>query len=500
MRILFATSEAYPLIKTGGLADVSTSLSLAIKEVDQDIRMVLPAYPKVLEGMDALQVVSDLTVNGVGVKLLQGILPGTHVPIYLVDAPDFFNRSGHPYCALDRRDWQDNHLRFTLFARVIVTLAMNEAGLDWRPQIVHCNDWQTGLVPALLSLQPERPATVFTIHNLAYQGLFSAYRFDELDLPKGFWSYHGLEFHNQLSFIKGGISYAEHVTTVSPTYAREICTGQFGYGLEGLLNHRAQTLTGILNGVDYRHWDPHWDNHIKARYNPENLEGKHQCKESLQQEFGIEVRNGVPLLGHVGRMVAQKGVDLILEAAEHLLAEDRIQLVLLGSGDISLEKAATKLAKAYPNSVGVHIGYNETLAHKLEAGSDIFLMPSRFEPCGLNQMYSLRYGTVPVVRRTGGLADTVVDTTPQTLENGTATGFVFDQATVADLLDALQRAITLYREDEQWVTLMRLGMAKDFSWAKSARNYLELYEGVLGERVHWPTTRWEPGKRETRFY
>ncbi len=499
MRILFASSEAYPLVKTGGLADVSTSLSSAMREAREDIRMVLPAYPRAKTDIDALHTVATLVIDGVTVQLLQGILPATNVPTYLVDAPEYFAREGHPYCALDRRDWQDNHLRFALFARVVVAMALNEAMLNWQPQIVHCNDWQTGLVPALLSQYAERPASVFTIHNLAYQGLFPAYRFAELGLAEAFWSYHGLEFHNQLSFIKGGLSYADHVTTVSPSYAREIRTGQFGYGLEGLLNYRAQTLSGILNGVDYRHWDPRWDSYIKAHYSPEDLQGKTHCKQALQERFGIEIRPEVPLLGHIGRMVPQKGMDLILKAVEPLLAEQRVQMVLLGSGDKALEAAAQALAARFPEAMGVCLGYNEALAHQLEAGCDMFLMPSRFEPCGLNQMYSLRYGTIPIVRRTGGLADTVVDTLPETLADHSATGFVFEAATAPALATAIERALSLYQDGTAWTQLMRQAMSQDFSWAHSAQQYLELYASLLGERAHWPATRWEPGKQRSEF-
>jgi starch synthase len=362
-----------------------------------------------------------------------------------------------------------------VFARALVKLAMNQAGLDWAPQILHCNDWQTGLAPALLSQHPNRPATVFTIHNLSYQGLFPRHAMEDLILPPEFWDLHGLEYHGQLSFIKGGLVFADHLTTVSPTYAREIQTAQFGNGLDGLLNARAHDLTGIINGADYRHWDPSKDKLLPARYDVDNPAGKAICKQRLQERLGLEVLPDRPLLVHVGRMVAQKGVDLILAACEPLLAAGQIQLAILGSGDRNLEARARAMASRHPGRMGLQIGYDEGLAHQLEAGGDIFLMPSRFEPCGLNQMYSLRYGTLPLVRRTGGLADTVVDTHAQTLAEGTATGLVFEAPTIEALSEAIGRGLSLYQDQALWSDLMHRGMTQEFSWDRSAQAYQELY-------------------------
>lgn len=481
MRILFASSEAHPLIKTGGLADVCGSLPPALKRLRHDVRLILPAYPAARAAAGKTTPVAEIHLPGwdAPVRILEGLLPKTRVTLYLVDSPLHFDRAGDPYRASDGRDWQDNPLRFGLFARAIVKLALDQAGLDWKPQILHCNDWQTGLAPALLSQYPERPATVFTIHNLSYQGLFPAHILEDLILPPEFWNLHGLEFHGQLSFIKGGLVFADRLTTVSPTYAREIQTAQFGQGLDGLLNARARDLQGILNGADYRHWDPARDKLIPARYDADHLEGKAACKQALQEALGLEPDPAIPLLGHVGRMVPQKGMDLILEACEPLLTSGQVQLAILGSGDRGLEARAQGLAARHAGRMGLRIGYDEALAHRIEAGADLFLMPSRFEPCGLNQIYSLRYGTIPVVRRTGGLADTVVDADALHLAEGTATGLVFDAPTAEALGEAIARGLALHAEPETWRGLMRRGMAMDFSWERSARAYQDLYRELI---------------------
>jgi starch synthase len=479
MKILFASSEVYPLIKTGGLADVSGSLPRAIRNLRHDIRLVLPAYRGVIAKAGKVKTVAKLALEGAAgeVRILQGRLPGTNVTLYLVDSPAHFDRDGGPYGAPEGGDWPDNDQRFALFARAICALALDRAGLDWQPELVHGNDWQTGLVPALLSLEPRRPATLFTIHNLAYQGLFPAASLEALKLPAAWWSMGGLEFYDQLSFIKGGLVFADWVSTVSPTYAREIQTPEYGCGLEGLLADRADHLTGILNGVDYRDWSPCNDAHLVRPYSARRPAGKADNKRALQQAFGLPQLD-VPLLGHVGRLVEQKGIDLLLEILPGLLARD-VQLVLLGSGHAKLEKALQKLQADHPRQVGIRIGYSEPLAHRLEAGADLFLMPSRFEPCGLNQLYSLRYGTVPIVRRTGGLADSVVDATPERLADGTATGFQFDAAEAPELLAAIERALALYDQPEAWRKLVTRGMQQDFSWTRSAQRYLELYQQLV---------------------
>jgi starch synthase len=483
MDILFASSEAHPLVKTGGLADVAGSLPRAIRNLRHDIRVIIPAYQQILQQADNLTLVAHLQLEGVDtpVRLLAGRLPGSTVKLYLVDSPMHFDRPGNPYTTSGGAPWPDNAARFTTFCRAIQAVAENTAGLDWQPQIIHCNDWQTGLVPPLLATQAQRPATVFTIHNLAYQGLFDWDTFEALNLPTDFWSMEAMEFHDHFSFIKGGLVFADWLTTVSPTYAGEIQTAEFGYGLEGLISHRKHNLTGIVNGVDYSVWNPGKDTQIPVQYNPRCLFHKTENKRALQEHFGLPVDNSRPLFAVISRLVEQKGIDLILEIVPELVAVDA-QLVILGSGDPLIESAIGKASSEWPLHIAAFLGYDEALAHHIEAGADIFLMPSRFEPCGLNQIYSQRYGTVPIVRHTGGLADTVTDTTPETLENNTATGFSFTTATAASLLAAVTRTLQYYRDPESWQQLMSNGMKQDFSWKRSAEQYLDLFEKVLASR------------------
>lgn len=480
MKILFVTSEAHPLIKTGGLGDVSGSLPAALAGLQQEIRVVLPAYPQARARLVGCAPRGRITLPDAGsdITLLEGRMPDSGVTVWLIDAPTYFNREGGPY-GTPGGDWPDNAERFALFARAVVELAMDRAGLHWRPEVVHCNDWQSGLVPALLEREEERPATLFTIHNLAYQGLFPWEVFNRLALPRELWHMEAMEFHGQFSFIKGGLAFADRLTTVSPTYAREIRTAAFGYGLEGLLNHRAGVLSGILNGADYAIWDPVNDALIPSPFTAEDPSRKALNKAALQQRFGLTVSADTPLLGLVGRLVEQKGIDLVAAIIPALVKEG-VQLAILGSGAHHFEQQLRALAAQFPRQVGLHIGYDEALAHLVEAGADIFLMPSRFEPCGLNQIYSLRYGTLPIVRRTGGLADTVVDTTPTTLSGGKATGFVFDAASSEALGAAIRRALDYYRQPQQWHRLITNAMAQDFSWHASARRYLALYREMTG--------------------
>ncbi|MCW8840908.1 MAG: glycogen synthase GlgA [Gammaproteobacteria bacterium] len=477
-RILFASSEAAPLIKTGGLADISGSLPAALKSLRQGVRLVLPAYPQALQRIGKTRQRARLNISGDTVSLLEGRMPDSGVTVWLVDAPQHFDRGGGPYVDAEGNDWPDNAERFTLFCRVVVEIAMGRAGLKWQPEVLHCNDWQTGLVPALLSLERERPASVFSIHNLAYQGRFPYSTFEKLRLPAELWHYSGLEFYGDLSMIKGGLAYADRLTTVSPTYAQEICTPGLGHGLEGLLRYRCRQLTGILNGVDYSVWDPSVDPFIKAHYSAEHPAAKRRNKAALQKRLGLPVDADIPLLGLVSRFVEQKGIDLLLKAAPKLFGNE-VQLVMLGSGERELERATKALAQRYPRQVAVCIGYDEELAHQIEAGADLFLMPSRFEPCGLNQLYSLRYGTLPVVHRTGGLADTVVHTDAQSLADGSATGFTFEHATAEELLGAIQQAIACYRKAACRKQVMQNAMAQDFSWKQSARAYLAVYRQAI---------------------
>ncbi len=482
-KILFASSEVHPLIKTGGLADVSGSLPIALHEQGHDIRIIMPAYRKCLEGLGSIHTIATLKLDGFHspVEILQSTLPDTNVPLWLVHSPQHFDREGGPYSSPNGEDWEDNAARFALFSRAIAALAMNQSNLDWQPDILHCNDWQTGLAPALLAGLPHRPATVFTIHNLAYQGLYSRAIFEALDLPKTFWHSDGLEFYGLLSLMKGGLIYADHITTVSPTYAKEICSYEFGYGLEGLLSLRAEQgrLSGILNGIDDKEWNPQTDTCLKKTYSVKTLRNKSINKASIQQYFGLPEKEGVLLLGLISRLVSQKGIDLTLDAAAKLLDSGaNIQLACLGSGSAEYEQDLRVLRARFPDKVGVDIGYNEALAHQIEAGADVFLMPSRFEPCGLNQLYSLRYGTLPLVRNTGGLADTVVDATEENRKNETATGFKFDPSTAEALEATINRALDLFQRPRIWRKMMVTAMAQNFSWEQSAYTYAELYESL----------------------
>jgi starch synthase len=483
MKILFASSEAHPLIKTGGLADVSASLPRAIANLHHDIRLVLPAYRAVLKQGSRVQLAAHLELPQVDtpVRILAGRLPGSKITLYLVDSPAHFDREGNPYTMEDGNPWPDNAERFSVFCRAVHAIAVNAAGLDWQADLVHCNDWQTGLVPPMLAETPGAPPSVFTIHNLAYQGLFDRKTFAALGLPPHWWSMEAMEFHDRFSFIKGGLVFSDWLTTVSPTYAQEIRTPAFGYGLEGLLNHRGDTLAGILNGVDYTVWNPASDRHIPVPYNRRSLVHKSENKNALLERFGLPVKDSAPLFAIISRLVSQKGIDLVLEILPMLIKQGA-QLVVLGNGDKLLEAALRKAGKENPDHIGLHIGYDESLAHHIEAGADAFLMPSRFEPCGLNQIYSLRYGTIPVVRRTGGLADTVIDATAQTLADRTATGFCFDAPTASALWEAVERTLHHYYAPELWQQLVETGMRQDFSWRRSAERYIDLYVRVLGQR------------------
>jgi starch synthase len=403
--------------------------------------------------------------------------------LWIVDCPPLFDRSGNPYVNASGQDWPDNAERFVVFARVAAQLAQDALDLDWQPHVVHAHDWQTGLVAAFLADVPTRPKTVFTIHNLAYGGYFAHGDFVRLHLPSHWWSPEGAEFHGGFSMLKAGIVYADAVTTVSPTYAQEICTPEFGYGLDGLLLSRQYKLHGILNGIDTSIWNPSTDAFLPAHYSMSRINpGKRRNKQALLGRFLETVDDEVlqaPLVGLVGRLVEQKGIDWVLAALPVLLAKTDARFVFLGSGQAVYEQKLSRLAKQNPGRVFVEIGYDEPLAHAIEAGSDIFLMPSRFEPCGLNQMYSLRYGTPPIVYRTGGLADTVVDVDAAASASISPNGFVFDTPDPTALLGAIRRALALYRQPAAWRRLQQAGMRQSFDWADSAARYLALYANEI---------------------
>lgn len=480
-KVLYISSEAFPLIKTGGLADVAGSLPIALTALSQDVRILLPAYPDVLRQVKKTRQLASHTYYNLEVSLLETQLPGSEVTVWLVQCLSAFDRPGGPYLNSSGQPWPDNALRFAIFCKVAVDIALNNLNLSWQPDIVHGNDWQAGLVPALLHSHKQRPATVFTVHNLAYQGLFDYQTFLDLELPAKLWHQEGLEFYGQMSFIKGGLAFADRINTVSPTYASEILLPEYGYKLDGLLRHRQDRLSGILNGIDHVIWDPATDPHLKTCYDQASIDKKTENKTALQKHLGLPVDAGIPLIGMVSRMVEQKGFDIILKGMAEILALP-VQLVILGTGEMHYEMKLAEWAHKHPEQLKVIIGYNEPFSHQVEAGSDLFLMPSAFEPCGLNQLYSLRYGTLPIVRNVGGLADTVVDASEKNIQNATANGFVVKTQTATDLLATIKHALTLYAQNKIWHQLQLTAMSGDFSWRSSARHYIDLYEQALTDR------------------
>ena len=479
MRVLHVASEIFPLVKTGGLADVVAALPPALIDRGLDVRVLLPGLPGILSGMSGLEPLIRFgpAFGAAIVTLCRGRLPDSGVTAYVIDAPFLYRRDGNPYVAPDGQDWSDNHRRFALLGWVAAHMASGELDPEWVPEIVHAHDWHAGLVPAYIAQNPGlKTASVFTIHNLAFRGIFPMECQHELGLPMRKMTPLGMEFHGKLSFMKAGLVYSDRVTTVSPTYAREICTPEFGCGLEGVLRERGATLSGILNGVDYAIWSPD-DSSIACRYSAENMKGKSACKKALQTELGLGV-DDVPLFSVVSRLTSQKGMDLLLAALPELLREGA-QLAVLGSGDGDLESGFRYAAEVNPGQVAVCIGYDEGLSHRFMAGSDLLLVPSRFEPCGLTQLYALRYGTLPLVRRVGGLADTVIDATSDNIGADRATGFVFNEASRYAIGERIRDACALFRNQDSWSRIQRRAMAQDYSWGDSAANYEALYRTLV---------------------
>lgn len=480
-KVLYVSSEAFPLIKTGGLADVAGSLPSALLKQSQDVRLLLPAYPEVLKNISRTKVLATTAYYDLAVELVESRLPGTNVIAWLVNCPAAYNRPGGPYSDQHGQEWDDNALRFAIFCLAAVDIALNKLGIEWQPDIVHCNDWQSGLIPALLSLHKKRPATVFTIHNLAYQGVFKQSTFSDLDLPEELWHLDGLEYYNQLSFIKGGLAYADKITAVSPNYAKEILEPEYAYGLDGLLSHRKEHLSGILNGIDEKHWNPGTDNYLAQKYNRRTLNKKSLNKTALQQELSLPVDETIPMIGMVSRLVEQKGLEIILQSLESILKLP-LQLVILGTGEPHYELKLCKIEKRYPENFKIVVGYDEALAHRIEAASDMYLMPSTFEPCGLNQLYSLRYGTLPVVTPVGGLADTVINANDTNIANKTANGFVLKNKSSRELLTCIKKALSLYKKPDTWRQLQLTAMISDFSWETSAKRYVDLYQAAINTK------------------
>ncbi len=480
MRVLHVAAEIYPLVKIGGLADVVAALPVALAARGLDTRVLLPGMPAVLNGVSDLKRIIRLgpAFGAAIITLRQGRLPNSGLLAYVIDAPFLFARDGNPYLGPDGRDWKDNHRRYALLGWIAAHLAAGELDRNWQPEVVHAHDWHAGLAPAYIAQNPAlTTATVFTIHNLAFRGLFPLDHHSDLGLLISGTDQSALEFYGQLSFMKAALVHAKRVNTVSPTYAREICTPKFGWGLDGLLRDRGGHLSGILNGVDYSVWNPAADPALPRTYTADHLRGKKVCKLKLQAEMGFARRAKAPLFAVVSRLTSQKGMDLVLGALPALLAAGG-QLVVVGSGEADIEASFRAAAAAHPDAVSVHLGYDDALAHRVIAGADILLVPSRFEPCGLTQLYALRYGTLPLVRRVGGLADTVIDSTPANLQAGTANGFVFDDAGSRALSARMADALALYRDASAWIQVQRRGMAQDYSWDDSALRYEALYRSI----------------------
>ena len=486
MNVLQVSAEIFPLLKTGGLADIAGALPAALRAAGAGPRLLLPGFPAILADLKSSEPVADVaTPWGDVVQLRRGHLAALDTTAYVIDAPALYDRPGNPYEDAQRQPYADNHRRFALLGLVAARLAL---GLDaaWQPQVLHCHDWHAALAPAYLRfLAPAgaasatpKVASIYTVHNLAYQGLFSAHHFGDLGLPEAAFAVDGLEFHGQISFMKAGLYFADRITTVSPTYAREIQTREQGCGLDGLLRVRAPALSGILNAVDDAVWNPATDALIPFAYDARKPAGKGRCKIALQQELGLTVRNDAPLFGVVSRLTEQKGLHLVLSGLDQLMARGG-QLVLLGSGEGWMEDAFRARAAANPDNLAVRIGYDESFAHRIFAASDVTLVPSRFEPCGLTQMYGLKYGSLPLVRRVGGLADTVVDCTLEDLVEGHATGFVFDEFSERGFEQALRRAFALYARRTEWNAVRARGMRQDLGWQTAAARYLDLYRSAL---------------------
>ena len=475
MHIVFAASECVPFSKTGGLADVVGALPRALVAAGHQVSVYLPRYRQTLL-KDPQTVVNSITVPFDDRYRFCSVVSGGEragVSFYFVEYPPFFDRDA--LYGTSAGDYPDNAERFALFSRAVLE-ASKILGV---PQVFHCHDWQSALVPVLLRTQyAEDPAfrdvaTAFTIHNMGYQGLFPPDTLPLLMLPWDLFTISKMEFFGHVNFLKGALIYSDFITTVSRKYSQEIQTTEFGFGLEGVLRARSSTVAGILNGVDYDEWSPETDKFIVARYSPENLSGKSNCKQDLLATFGMTQADlRLPVIGIVSRFAAQKGFDLISQIMERLAREEMI-IVALGSGDKPYEEMFLRLSKQFPHKIAVKVAYDNAVAHKIEAGSDIFLMPSRYEPCGLNQIYSLKYGTVPVVRATGGLDDTIEHWDPRT---GKGTGFKFTDYNGEALLLTIKEALRAFRDQNPWQQLMRNGMSKDFSWDASAKEYVRVYE------------------------
>lgn len=484
LRVLFVTSEAVPFAKTGGLADVAGALPKFLQALGCEIKLVMPYYRMVRRSgvpVEPLNKTLEVTLGDekLPAELYQGQL-AKDVPVYFIGCEEFFDRE-YLY-GTSKGDYFDSAERFTFFSKASLALARS---LDFSPDIIHHHEWQTGLISAYLKTVYRKDpffsstAVAFTIHNIAYQGIFRKEKLALTGLPPEVYNPEGIEFWEKINFMKAAIVYADVINTVSRKYSEEIQTPEFGYGLEGILKKRSQDLYGILNGVDYEEWDPAHDRHLAARYSLEDLAGKRECKRDLLREFHLPSSlETVPVLGVISRLADQKGFDLLAEIIEDLFSLD-VGFVLLGTGDQKYHDLFAQIGRKYPRKAGIRIAYDDRLAHKIEAGADFFLMPSRYEPCGLNQIYSLRYGTIPVVRATGGLEDTIVPYDPAT---GRGNGFKFVRYEAKEFLRQIKAALQIYHQPGPWKQLVRNAMTADFSWQRSAESYMELYRKAMDKK------------------
>lgn len=477
IRVLAVASEVFPLIKTGGLADVVGALPLALKARDVSMRVMVPGYPSVKTGLvDGRVVYTFDDLFGGPASIVAGNARG--LELLVLDAPHLFDRPGNPYVGPDGADWADNWRRFAALGRAAADVGRGRVG-EFTPEVVHCHDWQAALAAVYLRYAEQPKAkTIVTIHNLAFQGNFGASIFRELGLPPAAFSIAGVEYYGGVGYLKGGLQLADAITTVSPTYAREICTPEAGMGLDGLLRERRNVLTGILNGADTDVWDPETDTSLTATYNTSRIRLRALNKRAVEDRFGLKAGDGI-IFSVVSRLTWQKGIDILAAAIDGLVARGA-RFAILGSGDPALETLLGSAARRNSGQVGLISGYDEALSHLLQGGADAIVMPSRFEPCGLTQFYGLRYGCVPVVSRVGGLADSVIDANDAALSAGVATGLQFLPVEAASFEAALMKAQDLYADERVWQTMQKRGMRSDVSWKKSSSHYAELYRRIVG--------------------
>ena len=489
MNIILVASEVAPFAKTGGLADVAGALPKALVQLGHSVTVVMPFYRHAKRSQQRIEdtgkfisvPIADRLVTG---RVFRSSLPGSSVPVLLIANDTYYDRDELYLDRARNTDYDDNCERFVFFSRAVLETIQI---LGLRPDILHCNDWQTGLVPVYLkTLYADNPTlaparTLFTIHNLAYHGLFWHWDMNLTGLDWSLFNWRQLEFYGKLNLLKAGLVFADLLNTVSPRYAQEIQTPEFGRGLDGVLRERAADLHGVINGIDYSVWNPETDPLIPAPYSASGLAGKRTCKEKLLAAQKLPLRKNTPLIGMISRLDPQKGFDILAIALDELMKLG-LQLVILGTGDKEYHELLQAAAREHPNQLAVNLTFDNALAHQIEAGSDLFLMPSRYEPCGLNQLYSLKYGTVPIVRATGGLADTIVDAAPAALAAGRATGFVFEKHNPVELLGAVRRAVDLYHRPADWARLVRTGMSQDWSWTHSADQYVQLYKKAREKR------------------